>query len=525
MNNDQDQNNETINNNSSSTNPTNQTSSTMQAQNEYKSTIVDLPLEADQKDQLNIEDYQDGLINYIKRSDTPVTISLQGEWGSGKTSLMHVLKNRLCEGDNAQYYGIWINTWQFSLKNSPEQAVAGILASMIAQVSLINPNKELLKKLLELVITITKVAGPDLAKLVNITSDITLDPVYKKIFTKIKDAICSHLHKKDTQKPEYYESNIKQLKNSIKKLVDDTIKVKPKRGFIFFIDDLDRIKPALAVDILDIIKNIFDLHYCIFILAIDHNVIVKGLTPKLGEMTLQNEHEFNSYFDKLIQLPFTMPVSFYSIQDFLRKSFEDMSLFSADELDERPANKKNGLRLIDDICFVTRLSVGQNPRTLRKITNMLSLALCINRTKEEKEIAKKQKKLKSPTAIPELIVVNRFLVYIMLCIQIAYPELYNLMSINPNFNKWNHSLADYLNAPQISNATLQQNAEILDQEWKQATYRYCQMHINLKNRAFDIIRLLNKINEMLSDGPIVAVLSYAMSLLIVTKTNSKINNQ
>lgn len=54
-----------------------------------KSSIIDVPRKPSQADLFGIQVYQDALIKYIRLTDTPITIALQGEWGSGKTSLMN----------------------------------------------------------------------------------------------------------------------------------------------------------------------------------------------------------------------------------------------------------------------------------------------------------------------------------------------------------------------------------------------------------------------------------------------------
>lgn len=46
-------------------------------------------------DKLNISPTADGLCEFIKNCDTPKTISVSGEWGSGKTSLMKMVENNL----------------------------------------------------------------------------------------------------------------------------------------------------------------------------------------------------------------------------------------------------------------------------------------------------------------------------------------------------------------------------------------------------------------------------------------------
>ncbi len=52
------------------------------------SSIIDVPRRHDQNDLFGINVYQDALIDFVKHTDTPITIALQGEWGSGKTLLM-----------------------------------------------------------------------------------------------------------------------------------------------------------------------------------------------------------------------------------------------------------------------------------------------------------------------------------------------------------------------------------------------------------------------------------------------------
>lgn len=50
-----------------------------------ETSFVDQPTD---KDSLGIENYIKGLSNFIGRCATPLTIAIQGEWGTGKTSIM-----------------------------------------------------------------------------------------------------------------------------------------------------------------------------------------------------------------------------------------------------------------------------------------------------------------------------------------------------------------------------------------------------------------------------------------------------
>ena len=57
-----------------------------------KTSIIDVPRKYTQDDLFGIRVYQDALVEYIRYTETPITIALQGEWGSGKTSLMNLLR-------------------------------------------------------------------------------------------------------------------------------------------------------------------------------------------------------------------------------------------------------------------------------------------------------------------------------------------------------------------------------------------------------------------------------------------------
>ncbi len=53
--------------------------------------IVDEPNRGDQPDKLDIGRHATALTHFIRKSDTPITIGIQGEWGSGKTSLLNMI--------------------------------------------------------------------------------------------------------------------------------------------------------------------------------------------------------------------------------------------------------------------------------------------------------------------------------------------------------------------------------------------------------------------------------------------------
>lgn len=427
-----------------------------------KSSIIDVPRRHDQDDLFGIKVYQDALIKYIKLTDTPITIALQGEWGSGKTSLMNLLRWNLCEVDDALYFPVWINTWQYSLMKMPQQAIISILEGIVNQIAALNPNakrNESMKKIGGLFKKMAKVGAKVAAGVAGVDGDVVDDIVGD----------------------DKAQSDINQLKEEIGKLIDDALSTDTSKvGFTFYIDDLDRIDPPVAVEILELLKNIFDLEKCVFILAIDYDVVIKGLKPKFGELTEKNEREFRSFFDKIIQLPFSMPVASYNVDTFLVDALRKIEFFTDEDLKD--------MNLAENLSEVARLSVGSNPRSLKRLTNTLSLISIINAEKNtEPENSDAQ---------------NKLLNFALVCMQIAYPYIYNQLTEESNFKQWNERIASKL---KLRHLTAEEKesldaTEEFDEDWEKVVFRMCQKETYLSNRAFQVSQLLSKIAEIVNDN-------------------------
>lgn len=76
----------------------------------FKLGNTDIPVKEDEIDLFHIETYIDGLSTFIKECATPMTISIQGDWGSGKTNIMNMIQKKI----KGSVCPIEFNTWQFS---------------------------------------------------------------------------------------------------------------------------------------------------------------------------------------------------------------------------------------------------------------------------------------------------------------------------------------------------------------------------------------------------------------------------
>lgn len=60
-----------------------------------------------------------------------------------------------------------------------------------------------------------------------------------------------------------------------------------------------------------------DKEGCVYVLAVDTEVVKQGIVQKYG----LDEEKSQAFFDKLIQLPFSMPVSYYDFAGYVKSIF------------------------------------------------------------------------------------------------------------------------------------------------------------------------------------------------------------
>ena len=234
---------------------------------------------------------------------------------------------------------------------------------------------------------------------------------------------------------------------------------------------------------MDITKNIFNIPDCVFVLAIDYEVVVKGLEEKFGKKTPQNEREFRQYFDKIIQIPFTMPTGVYgdNVNRMLKTAFEHLNL-NLGEIDQETLNN-----LAEDARLVT----GGNPRSIKRIINTLSLLQHIAGAKAGKAGKDAQEGRQS-------LLEARFIIVSM---YINYPEICRRLMENPDFTEWNPEKLNLKWKLNLENNSPQLEAlageDWCNDNWEKTVYCICSQSDWLKSQARNVSLLLNKLLKVL----------------------------
>ncbi len=431
--------------------------------NNSKTSLSDIPYDENVND-FGTERYIDGLIRFIENSSAPITIALQGEWGSGKTSLMNRLKHSLCEGEKARFIGVEVNTWEYSMMTSPETTVLNIITHLVKSLSKDDAStKRTLNKFLKKTGnsiwrgTREAIKAIPIAGIAAAVATETLD-VPNQIFDEDNDNT-----KEDV--------SLSDLKASLEKSVAAQIS-EGKKGVIVFVDDLDRLNPPVAVEILELLKNIFSIKDCIFVLAIDYEVVVKGLEPKFGKLTDQNEREFRSFFDKIIQVPFSLPVSSYRPMNFVLDSLVSIGYITAVE--------KSDDRIRMPFNSIVDKSVGKNPRSIKRLLNTLSLLSCIA------HCGQKDKDTEFLESYE-----GRIVNFAIVAMQVCYPKIYRMLAMVPDFRKWDTNLAMKLNVE----VDVKSGEPAID--WDDILERVCSTDKYLTQHYNDIWALLELIKNTL----------------------------
>ncbi len=304
------------------------------------------------KDQLGTEKQQDGLVNFMRNCSTPMTIAIQGGWGTGKTSMMQQLKEKL-EGEFGST--LWFPTWQFAVLGEQDRLLMDLL--MLLCCKLEKKCSELEKDKFDNVFNFLKRSGPGIVK------NVFYQGIKNKTGVDLKEATAGD------ETAITYESFVKQaskLHEDMTALIASYLEATNTERMYIFIDDLDRLEPVRAVELLEGIKNFLDIPQCVFMLAIDTDVVKEGLKEKYG--TNMDENKMIHFFDKIIQVPYKLPVHNYKLDEFMKtvlKTYvkKDWQAESDVKIDEIAPKY---VQFLDDADI-------HNPRTIKRCVNFCLL--------------------------------------------------------------------------------------------------------------------------------------------------------
>ena len=242
----------------------------------------DSPVSEKQQDLLErygfAQEIVSGILKTFQSGQPSIAIGINGEWGSGKSSILEFIKQEISiqtSEDKYKTIPFDFNPWIFS---GQEDLQHTFLTQLGVQLGAINPafkdigdDIELLSSLLE----VPNSVNPDLTSKTLIGIVLKFIRKANRRFTKTK--------------------TVTELKDKIdNELNDSQIKV------FVFIDDIDRLIPSEVMEVLRLVKLNANFKNTFFFLTYDKEVIYKAIT---SEIKIGGER----FLDKIIQVDYTLP--------------------------------------------------------------------------------------------------------------------------------------------------------------------------------------------------------------------------
>ncbi|KAB2927787.1 MAG: AAA family ATPase [Candidatus Contendobacter sp.] len=346
---------------------------------------TDTPIERLENDVMDVKVYVESLSEFILGCSTPMTIAIQGDWGSGKTSMMNMIKQALAD----KIVPVWFNTWQYSQFEMASYLSISLLSNFLEKIGAEEESQNFLRSIAKGAIGFAKTAAV-----------VGIETVAGgTIAGNLKEKL-AEFGTQDSAKA------LEELRDKIREAVSAKLKSSGKNRIVVFVDDLDRLAPEKAVELLEVLKVFMDVPNCVFVLAVDYAVVTQGLEKKFGVSVGHSKGK--SFFDKIIQLPFAISIAQYNISAYIQNLLSNMSIVCSEEE-------------ISTYREIVNFSIGCNPRSMKRLFNSFIL---LNTVASKKGMFNEADDIKAKD--------KQRILFASLCLQMAFQEIYEFMIKNKN---------------------------------------------------------------------------------------------
>lgn len=350
----------------------------------------------------------------------PASIGVYGDWGSGKSSLMHMCKKRL-EIKDKKITCLLFNGWLFENYEDAKTAIIGTILDEIGKKKrLPTKAKEIIFGLyksvdkLKLAQNVTK-TGVDF--LLNSGLGSIADIMFNQFKSRIDGAETIDIETiydsvKDGLDSKEFREDIRSFQSNFGKLLDET---KISR-LVIFIDELDRCRPDTILDTLEAMKLFMFKGKIAFVIGADERHISYAVKSKFKDIEGIQINIGKEYLEKLIQYPVKIPrlnsdevetyISclllqldleedvFYNFVNEIEKiRVEDFEQFSLHKVLEKMNIEANeSIAVASQVAGVLSQGLNGNPRQCKRFLNSMYMRLKMaefkNKVLDKKILAK-----------------------------------------------------------------------------------------------------------------------------------------
>ena len=265
-------------------------------------------------------------------SASSITLGLEGSWGSGKTSMLTILREQIekesresGEGDGIGTVVISFSPWLITNRAALIEDFFAQIRSAMASAKGKAKRDGLRRKLHDVGEKIDEFGWANILATATTVAATVSDPTFTSAIAagKALEAL-----KKSSGSTHGLESQHGKIVKKLSKISksDSSFKI------LVLIDDLDRLEPSEALEVVRLVKAVADFPTIVYLLAYDESLLARAIQTATGI------EDGNAYLEKIIQFSFRMP-PFEPFQlrawlkDELRHNFEGEADFSSDRAD------------------------------------------------------------------------------------------------------------------------------------------------------------------------------------------------
>ena len=258
-------------------------------------------------DLLGRREIGDWLTSLVANQEPPLTISLHGQWGTGKTFL---LKRWQCALEKDGYRAIYFNAWEDDFSDDPLLAILGQLTYVFKGSRL----QEIAERIFENAIPL---GLSNVSSVLRHFTGLTVEH-------DARIGTARNLLKKYREQRDVQDVLKKEIENLATEVYQDT-----NQPLIFIIDELDRCRPTFAIELLERVKHLFDVKHMAFVFGLNRDELSKSLSSIYGNINV------DVYLRRFFDFEFNIPQ--IDSQEFTKHLMATLGLKQAFEAIFEPA--------------------------------------------------------------------------------------------------------------------------------------------------------------------------------------------
>jgi hypothetical protein len=264
------------------------------------------PKEIFERDILKRSDLAERILNRLQEDDCPCALGIYGGWGTGKTSLLNLLKQlntQLPARLSGNVCFVSIDAWEYESSD-------GLLIPVVVELNEVTGD-DVPAIVWSVVVKRVLFASTVFLAETALKTKLNVEQVEsgaKQIKEMVADAAAHDAginHESILRKWKNEAKEIKETNKAFASLIDSVRKHTGSSKVVICIDNLDRCSPDNVVRLLESVKVFFNVPDCTWLFAMDSEVIANYINHKYEGARMDG----NSYLDKIIPEQYHLSLS------------------------------------------------------------------------------------------------------------------------------------------------------------------------------------------------------------------------